>query len=157
MSNGTTREKQTERVIHAMTIGLCKDLFNDVIIEIITQDVREQEHPSLREMNRNRETYSIAEEVNESILEALQEGHHIIEMDVFRIAEREEQVEEDNAYEELLPSNVPFELVLNGWLVRLRRVNNQYIVIEGDGRDKDANGANEQEENEHQDIDLLCL
>ena len=65
MSNGTTREKQTERVIHAMTIGLCKDLFNDVIIEIITQDVREQEHPSLREMNRNRETYSIAEEVNE--------------------------------------------------------------------------------------------
>lgn len=132
-----------------MTIGLCKDLFNDVIIEIITQDVREQEHPSLREMNRNRETYSIAEEVNESILEALQEGHHIIEMDVFRIAEREEQVEEDNAYEELLPSNVPFELVLNGWLVRLRRVNNQYIVIEGDGSDKDANGANEQEENEH--------
>lgn len=149
MSNGTTREKQTERVIHAMTIGLCKDLFYDVIIEIITQDVREQEHPSLREMNRNRETYSIAEEVNESILEALQEGHHIIEMDVFRIAEREEQVEEDNAYEELLPSNVPFELVLNGWLVRLRRVNNQYIVIEGDGSDKDANGANEQEENEH--------
>lgn len=132
-----------------MTIGLCKDLFNDVIIEIITQDVREQEHPSLREMNRNRETYSIAEEVNESILEALQEGHHIIEMDVFRIAEREEQVEEDNAYEELLPSNVPFELVLNGWLVRLRRVNNQYIVIEGDGSDKDANGADEQEENEH--------
>lgn len=132
-----------------MTIGLCKDLFYDVIIEIITQDVREQEHPSLREMNRNRETYSIAEEVNESILEALQEGHHIIEMDVFRIAEREEQVEEDNAYEELLPSNVPFELVLNGWLVRLRRVNNQYIVIEGDGSDKDANGANEQEENEH--------
>ena len=132
-----------------MTIGLCKDLFNDVIIEIITQDVREQEHPSLREMNRNRETYSIAEEVNESILEALQEGHRIIEMDVFRIAEREEQVEEDNAYEELLPSNVPFELVLNGWLVRLRRVNNQYIVIEGDGSDKDANGANEQEENEH--------
>ena len=132
-----------------MTIGLCKDLFNDVIIEIITQDVREQEHPSLREMNRNRETYSIAEEVNESILEALQEGHHIIEMDVFRIAEREEQVEEDNAYEELLPSNIPFELVLNGWLVRLRRVNNQYIVIEGDGSDKDANGANEQEENEH--------
>lgn len=132
-----------------MTIGLCKDLFNDVIIEIITQDVREQEHPSLREMNRNRETYSIAEEVNESILEALQEGHHIIEMDVFRIAEREEQVEEDNAYEELLPSNVPFELVLNGWLVRLRRVNNQYIVIEGDGSDKDANRANEQEENEH--------
>ena len=132
-----------------MTIGLCKDLFNDIIIEIITQDVREQEHPSLREMNRNRETYSIAEEVNESILEALQEGHHIIEMDVFRIAEREEQVEEDNAYEELLPSNVPFELVLNGWLVRLRRVNNQYIVIEGDGSDKDANGANEQEENEH--------
>lgn len=132
-----------------MTIGLCKDLFNDVIIEIITQDVREQEHPSLREMNRNRETYSIAEEVNESILKALQEGHHIIEMDVFRIAEREEQVEEDNAYEELLPSNVPFELVLNGWLVRLRRVNNQYIVIEGDGSDKDANGADEQEENEH--------
>lgn len=132
-----------------MTIGLCKDLFNDVIIEIITQDVREQEHPSLREMNRNRETYSIAEEVNESILEALQEGHHIIEMDVFRIAEREEQVEEDNAYEELLPSNVPFELVLNGWLVRLRRVNNQYIVIEGDGSDKDANRADEQEENEH--------
>ena len=132
-----------------MTIGLCKDLFNDVIIEIITQDVREQEHPSLREMNRNRETYSIAEEVNESILKALQEGHHIIEMDVLRIAEREEQVEEDNAYEELLPSNVPFELVLNGWLVRLRRVNNQYIVIEGDGSDKDANGANEQEENEH--------
>ncbi len=132
-----------------MTIGLCKDLFNDVIIEIITQDVREQEHPSLREMNRNRETYSIAEEVNESILEALQEGHHIIEMDVLRIAEREEQVEEDNAYEELLPSNVPFELVLNGWLVRLRRVNNQYIVIEGDGSDKDANRANEQEENEH--------
>ena len=132
-----------------MTIGLCKDLFNDVIIEIITQDVREQEHPSLREMNRNRETYSIAEEVNESILEALQEGHHIIEMDVFRIAEWEEQVEEDNAYEELLPSNVPFELVLNGWLVRLRRVNNQYIVIEGDGSDKDANGADEQEENEH--------
>ena len=149
MSNGTTREKQTERVIHAMTIGLCKDLFNDVIIEIITQDVREQEHPSLREMNRNRETYSIAEEVNESILEALQEGHHSIEMDVFRIAEREEQVEEDNAYEELLPSNVPFELVLNGWLVRLRRVNNQYIVIEGDGSDKDANRADEQEENEH--------
>ena len=140
-----------------MTIGLCKDLFNDVIIEIITQDVREQEHPSLREMNRNRETYSIAEEVNESILEALQEGHHIIEMDVFRIAEREEQVEEDNAYEELLPSNVPFELVLNGWLVRLRRVNNQYIVIEGDGSDKDANRADEQEENEHQDIDLLRL